>query len=255
MTALAQRANSAETTVRSITRAVDLLQLFDGHHPYRGLREAVELTGLPKTTVVRLLATLAGQGLVSERADGSYGLGAAFLRWVRLAQDRWQVGADVRAAMRALADECGETINLYVRQDVNRICIAQEEGSATVRSVVPLGVGLPLTVGAPAAVLLAEASESTLDALLTGERGDDLRVRVSDAAEKGYAVSHGEREQGASAVAAPVRGSRGQVVAALSVSGPTSRFTPERVRHYAKAAIRTASEITQLRLESVEANL
>lgn len=219
---------SADTGVRSVARVIELLALFDEHHPYRGLREIIDCTRLPKTTVVRLLATLSAQGLVNERSDGSFGLGAAFLRWVRLSQQMWQIGADVRAGMRSLADECGETINIYARQDTNRVCIAQEEALSTVRSVVPIGVPLPLAVGAPAAVLLGGVTPAELR--LIAERGavpvDQLQARVAAAAKQGYAVSHGEREMGASAVAAPIRGSRGQVIAALTVSGPTSRFTP-----------------------------
>lgn len=74
-------------------------------------------------------------------------------------------------------------------------------------------------------------------------------------AREGWVASHGEREFGASAVAVPLRGGRGQVVAALTVSGPTSRFTDERIRAYAAAAMGAAEQIAQVGLSTVEANL
>jgi DNA-binding IclR family transcriptional regulator len=244
----------ASDGVRSIARAVDLLALFDERHPRRQLRQIVELTGLPKTTVVRQLATLTRLGLVSDRGDSTYGLGAGFLRWVRLAQRVWDVGPEVRAVMRDLSDRCGETVNVYVRQDEQRICIAQEEGAATVRSVIPVGVPLPLSVGAPAMVLLAEAPPRLVEGL-AGDAAEELRGQIAEVAAAGWAVSHGEREFGASAVAAPLHGRDGRVLAALTISGPTSRFTDDRVAKHVGAAVAAAARISEIGLPDVELNL
>ena len=77
--------------MRSVIRALDLLNLFDHHRPFLTLREIVERSELPKTTVVRLLANLEARALVSVRSDGTYTLGAGMLRWVRMAAALWQV--------------------------------------------------------------------------------------------------------------------------------------------------------------------
>ncbi|MFI9625845.1 IclR family transcriptional regulator [Streptomyces sp. NPDC052042] len=244
--------------VRSVTRAAELLQLFDAHHPTRTLRELTELTGLPKTTVVRLLTTLTSLGLVASTGETVYSPGAGFLRWVRLSQSLWEVNAETRAVMRDLVDECGETANLYVRQDTHRVCIAQEEGTATVRSVVEVGVAMPLTAGAASKVLLGGVPASVFDDLAAKEAQVDieaLKGQVAAVSETGYAVTHGEREFGASSVAAPVRSKDGRIIAALSASGPTSRFTAERVGDYLPAVTRAAAQITNSGLGTVEAFL
>src|ERR1700730_17991590 len=111
----------ADGSVRSIARAVDVLALFDVEHPARQLREVVTATGLPKTTVVRLLATLYSLHLIVDRGDSSYGLGAGFLRWVSLAQSMWEVSTEARGIMAELVETCGETVNIYVRQKLHRI--------------------------------------------------------------------------------------------------------------------------------------
>ena len=86
----------ADGGVRSIARAVEVLELFDVEHPTRTLRELVASTGLPKTTVVRLLSTLDSLGLIADRGDSTFGVGAGFLRWVTLAQSMWEVSTETR---------------------------------------------------------------------------------------------------------------------------------------------------------------
>jgi DNA-binding IclR family transcriptional regulator len=241
--------------VRSIARAVDVLELFDLEHPIRQLRDLVMLTELPKTTVVRLLSTLESLGLIADRGDSSYGLGAGFLRWVKLSQSLWEISTQARQIMSRLVDACGETVNVYVRQDLNRLAIAQVEGTATVRSVVEVGVPYPLATGAGAKVLLGGAPEQVLRDLVAQRRDldlDALRNEVASIREAGYAVTHGERELGASAVAAPIVATDGRVIAALSASGPTSRFTADRVGRYVDAVTAAAREISAAGLGSVE---
>ncbi|WP_027502380.1 IclR family transcriptional regulator [Rhodococcus sp. UNC363MFTsu5.1] len=251
-------AGKVDGGVRSIARAVDVLQLFDVDHPRRTLREIVALTDLPKTTAVRVLATLDALGLIVDQRDSTYSLGAGFLRWVDLARSLWEVGADARRVMTRLVDTCGETVNVYIRQDLSRISIAQVEGTATVRSVVKTGVPYPLETGAAAKILLGGAPESVLRQLVECRADldvDSLRREVLGIRRAGYAVTHGERELGASAVAAPILSDDGRVLAALSIGGPTSRFTADRVDRYVEAVTESAAEVSSIGLGSVEAFL
>ncbi|MCZ4557674.1 IclR family transcriptional regulator [Rhodococcus maanshanensis] len=251
-------ADKVDGGVRSIARAVDVLRLFDLDHPRRTLREIVALTGLPKTTAVRVLATLDGLGLIVDLGDSSCSLGAGFLRWVDLAGSLWEVGADARRVMTRLVDMCGETVNVYIRRDLSRVSIAQVEGTATVRSVVKTGVPYPLESGAAAKILLGGAPESVLRHLVECRPDldfDSLRREVLGIRQAGYAVTHGERELGASAVAAPILSADGRVLAALSIGGPTSRFTADRVGRYVDAVAESAAEISSIGLGSVEAFL
>jgi DNA-binding IclR family transcriptional regulator len=160
--------------------------------------------------------------------------------------------------MRELVDELGETVNVYVRQGTNRVSIVQEEGSATVRSVIAVGVPMPLSAGATAKVLLTGAPESIYRDLAAVTPGLDtaaLERQVAGVREHGHAVTHGERELGASAAAAPIVNHEDRVIAALSVSGPTSRFTAERVGSYITALTEAAQRISKDGLGSVEAFL
>lgn len=239
-------------------RAVAILATFDAAHTTRSLREIVESTDLPKTTVVRLLDTLRAEGLVAGVGETSYIPGPVLLRWVRLADVVWEISTQAREVMRRLVDETGETANLYVRRDDCRVAIAQEAGTATVRSVVDVGRPMPIEAGATAKVLLGALEPAAVAELLpslSADALDALQRQIVMTRETGYAVTHGERELGASAVAAPILDPHGRIIAAVSISGPTSRFTADHVPGYVEAVTRASREITTVRLGTVEALL
>ena len=140
--------------------------------------------------------------------------------------------------MRELGAKHRETVNLYVLRDTSRVCVAQQESPRPLRHVVQVGDELPLWAGASAKVLLSDATDALLARVARRSPDGDshletLREWAAAARRDGYAVSHGEREEGLSAVAVPVTGRSGAVVAALALSGPSLRFTPERVAEFA----------------------
>lgn len=247
-----------EGTVRSVARVVGVLSLFDAENTSRELREIVQLTGLPKTTAVRLLGTLGSLGLIAQRADATYSVGPVFLRWVKLADSVWEVGRETRDIMSSLTEETGETVNVYIRRDLTRVSIAQSEGRTTVRSVVEVGVPYPLSAGAAAQILLGDASPDVFDQLAAKDDSravDALRREVTEVRQAGCALTHGQRELGASAVAAPILAADGRVLAALSATGPASRFTANRVGSYIDAVTGAAKRISEVGLGPVEAFL
>jgi len=121
-----------------------------------------------------------------------------------------------------LRDITGESVQLYRRDGIHRICIAAAEPTAGLRDTVPIGTRLPMTAGSGATVLAAWADPATQRAVLPTATFTE-RVLV-DVRRRGWAQSVAERETGVASVSAPVRDSAGQVVAAVSVSGPVDRM-------------------------------
>lgn len=245
---------AGDSSVRSVARTLDLLEQFDRRHPFLSLREIVDQSGLPKTTVVRLLANLEARALVSVRSDGRYTLGAGMLRWVRMSAALWEVSDQTRACMRRVVDAFGETVNVYVRQDNVRMSIAQEEGTNTVRNVIEVGSPMPLWAGSSAKVLLTAAPD-LIEELVEVNPDldvDALRAGVEAAREAGYAVSDGERERGATAVSAPILSTDGRLVAALTISGPSPRLNGARLEDAIRVVTDAAQEISGFGLGSVE---
>jgi DNA-binding IclR family transcriptional regulator len=240
--------------VRSVHRALDLLERFDDEHPVWTLADLTQSSGLPKTTVLRLIGTLESRGLVVATGPGRYSIGPGFLRWSRLSNAALQVPAVARSAMADLAETTGETVNLYIRLGRSRVCLAQTPGTLSVRHTIPVGVALPLWGGAAAAVLLSDPpllgpGPSVVDEIAAEspygvEHAKAMRSASEAVVRDGFAVTHGERELGASGVSAPVRRADGRVVAAVGVGGPTTRFNEERLPGYVDSVRRCARRIS-----------
>lgn len=252
----AEKPASGDAGVRSVTRVIDLLELFDSAHPVRSLKELVEGTSLPKTTVVRLVATMCARSVLSVRPDGTYCLGPSMLRWVRLAGKTWTPPDEVVAVMRQLSADTGETVNLYIRQGLSRVVVAQCESTATVRSVIPLGVPYPLWAGAAGKILLMSAPDLIDDVAADSPHGpgyaEKLRSAIEEGRERGYQMVHGERELGSTGLSFPIPNDRGTVVAALTLGGPTSRFTDDRVPRYVDFTRRAAAAISEIGLPGLD---
>lgn len=242
-------------SVRSVARAFQLLTLFDREHQQRHVRDLAALTAIPRTTVLRLLSTLESHGFVLQVAESTYQVGPGALRWFQLVQQAWAIPGNVQEAISAVRDKTGESVNIYVRQGNRRVSIGQAEGNRTVRSVVGIGVPLPLTEGSSGTILLAHAtSELVASVTSTSEAAKMLATKLESFSKDGFVVSHGERESGASSVSLPLRCTNGTTVA-LSISGPTSRFDEERIAEYIKTGVRAAKKIEKFGLGPVEALL
>jgi DNA-binding IclR family transcriptional regulator len=126
------------------------------------------------------------------------------------------------AVLPQLRETTGESVQLYRREGTSRVCVAALEPTAGLRDTVPVGARLPMTAGSGAKVLLAHSDAATQEAVLPTAMFTD-RV-LAEVRRRGWAQSVAEREPGVASVSAPVRDSRGVVVAAISVSGPIDRM-------------------------------
>ena len=121
-----------------------------------------------------------------------------------------------------LRDLTKESVQLYRRDGMQRVCVAASEPPSGLRNTVPVGTRLPMSAGSGAKVLAAWADPATQRAVLAEATFSErtlLEVR-----RRGWAQSIAEREPGVASVSAPVRNSTGEVVAAVSVSGPVDRI-------------------------------
>ena len=185
-----------------------------------GLAELCAKTGLPRATAHRLAVGLEVHRLLRRGSDGRWRPGAALAELAGGATDPLLDAAN--AVLPRLRDITGESVQLYRRDGMHRICVSAAEPPSGLRDTVPIGARLPMTAGSGAKVLAAWADPGTQRALLNdavfGERAL-LEVR-----RRGWAQSVAEREPGVASVSAPVRDGAGNVVAAVSVSGPIDRM-------------------------------
>jgi DNA-binding IclR family transcriptional regulator len=208
-----------------------------------GLAELCGRTGLPRATAHRLAVGLEVHRLLRRGSDGRWRPGAALAELAGRATDPL-LDAAVTVLPR-LRDITGESVQLYRRDGIQRICVAAAEPPSGLRDTVPVNARLPMTAGSGAKVLAAWADPATQRAVLAeAVYGERTLIEVR---RRGWAQSVAEREAGVASVSAPVRDGNGQVVAAVSVSGPIDRMGRRPGARWA-ADLLAAAEALQSRL-------
>lgn len=185
-----------------------------------GLAELCTRTGLPRATAHRLAVGLETHRLLRRGSDGRWRPGPALHELGNGALDPLLDAA--ASVLPRLRDLTGESVQLYRRDGLIRVCIAAAEPPSGLRDTVPVGARLPMTAGSGAKVLAAWADPATQRAVL-GEAVFGERILL-EIRRRGWAQSIAERESGVASVSAPVRDAGGNVIAAVSVSGPVERI-------------------------------
>lgn len=226
--------------IRSLQRAVDIVQCFTMEEGELSLTEISKKVNLAKSTVIRLLYTLEMNNFVErDPATFKYKLGKQLYFIGNIAGQSIEIRSAAKATMEKLRDQTKETVNLYVLDKESRVCVQQFESLQSIRHIVKIGEKLPLTLGAAGKVLLAYQSDDVIDKVINSEdpkrRKSDLMKELNLIVDECFAQSIDEREVGSSAIATPIFDVNGDVIAALSLSGPTSRFKKdviEEIRNY-----------------------
>lgn len=167
----------------------------------KSLNELQAATGLPRATAHRLAAALVVHGMLRRDADGRFDLGLDLAALGRVAASRFPLGVRSLPALRALRDDTGESVQLFVVDGDQRRCVVSLQSPHGLQWIVPEGVLLPLDRGSAGRVLSGEHSSA------------------------GWVESIEEREAGVASVSSAVRDGDGAIVAAVSVSGPVERLS------------------------------
>lgn len=243
--------------VETLNRAFSILDCFTQEHPSLGVRETARLLNLSTSATGRLMAALKDQGILSQNpTTRAYTLGARVLSWAGVYTATLDVRNVALPAIEALHNTSRETISLYVLEGNERICVERMESPENVRIVARIGRRLPLYAGSAGKVFLAFLPDARRQEILntialvpfTDHTIIDpaaLCQELEIIRSQGYAVSNGEWILEASGVAAPVFDRNGEVAAALTISGPTQRFTPEAVARYARQVSEVAHQISR----------
>ena len=207
-----------------------------------GLAELCQRTGLPRATAHRLAAGLEVHRLLARDATGRWQLGPGITELsARVDDPLLAAGAVVLPALR---EATGESVQLYRREGTERVCVAAAEPPAGLRDTVPIGARLPMTAGSAAKVLLAYSDPATVQAVLPSAIFDENAL--DDVRRHGWAQSVAEREPGVASVSAPVRGAYGEVIAAVSISGPIDRMGREPGTRWADQLLAASEDLTRL---------
>jgi DNA-binding IclR family transcriptional regulator len=241
--------------VQSVSRALRILEVL-ARAGEAGVSAIAAEIGVHKSTVSRLLGSLEEHEMVIQSYDrGKYRLSFGILRLAAAVPERLEITEQGHAVCERLAAAVGETVNIAVLRSNLAVYLDQVRGPAAVGTQNWIGEATPVHATASGKILLAYLGSRQRHEFLRAvelERYTDhtivsvaqLDAELEAARRLGYAVVAEEYEVGLNAVAAPVRDYTGDVVAALSVSGPVYRFTVDRMRAIVPELAASAAEIS-----------
>ncbi|GAB7387941.1 IclR family transcriptional regulator [Bacillaceae bacterium] len=239
---------------KTVVRTMDLLNLFLTH-PKLSLNEMAQLSGIPKTSVHRMVGSFEEMGFLKRDEEGKYSLGLLFLQFGQLVAERLEIRNIALKAMQTLRDEAKEAVNLVIKEGNEAVYIEKLETTEPVRVYTKIGRRAPLYAGACPRILLAFLPETEREQYIrdtelkpigmgTITDKERLRLVLAESRKSGYSVSHSELENYSSAVAAPIFDFSNQVVAGISIVGPSVRFQDDRLPALIEMVKRTAKEIS-----------
>lgn len=204
--------------VAAVDRALAILQAYRPGDEWLSLAELSRRTGLYKSTLLRLMASLErARMLLRLEGEARWRLGPALIGLGLMAEGRNGLLRDVvPPLLRRLAAETGESASFYIRDGDTRLCLLREEGRHSVRDQLPPGTRLPLDRGAAGHILSGRA--------------------------QGLVVTIGERDPELAAIAAPVRGAGGALLGALALSGTATRLRDAALRAPMEQAVARGAE-------------
>lgn len=251
---------SRAKNVQAVDRTLAILETLATHRGPVPLSVLAREVGLNVSTVHRLLHTLMGRGFVHQEPDsGRYKLGLKVFELGTAALS----ALDVRQAGRPILEEivrtCNETANLVVLDQDEVVYVDQVESSRQVKMIAKIGGRAPVYCTGSGKAILANLPPAEREALLarvelqrrTARTLTDpalLRREFEEIARLGYSLDLEEMEDGVRCVAAPVWNSFSRVVAAISVSGPSSRLTDELLEAKLIPVVRSAARQLSRRL-------
>jgi DNA-binding IclR family transcriptional regulator len=242
------------TATRTSLRIVEALKRLDG----AGATAVANDLDMAKSTVHNHLQTLEDEGYITDEGS-AYHVGLRFLELGAYKRNRMDIYEKARPEVASLAEKTGEMANAAVEEHGEGVYIARAEGTEAVSVDTYAGKRVNLHCTALGKTILAELPEERVDDII-GTHGlpartdntitdrTELKAELADIRERGHAYDREERLPGLRCVAAPVTSEDGEPVAALSVSGPTSRIKGDRFHEEIPEMLQSAVNVVEINL-------
>ncbi|MFS8202293.1 IclR family transcriptional regulator [Streptomyces sp. CWNU-52B] len=242
-----------DRSVQSVDRAVSILQMLAKHGP-SGVTEVADELGVHKSTVFRLLATLESRGMVEQDAErGRYRIGYTVAELAGGVGKVSDLASLSRPICHELAAATGDTVNVAIRDGYDVISIGQAIGSA-IMSIDWVGQRSPMHATSAGKLFMARMPPDEIAELFAKRPKqytprtivDPVRLaaELETVRERGYATTSEEHEIGLAAIAAPIHDLKGQLIAAVSLSGPTFRINEETRPDLAELVLEAGAKIS-----------
>ncbi|WP_138754408.1 IclR family transcriptional regulator [Paenibacillus sinopodophylli] len=242
-----------------ISKAIQLLDLLlpQGKEKELSVTEMSRELGMPVQSVHRILGSLMEHGFVAQNArTKKYKLGLSIMEYGFLMWDSLMLRTVARPFMEELSQKTKETVYLATRENAEGVYIDSVDSPQILKISEPIGLKLPLFIGASNRVILAYLPRKTQESILAEVDWDNvpslkplseayIEEEILIIHRQGYAITEGEATEGTTGIAAPIFSYENRVIGSLNTAGPTFRFTEETVRKYSLLVKKYADAISE----------
>lgn len=252
-------------TLNTVDKVGKVLDLFTLERPDWGVSEVSAELGMPRSSAHAMLSSLVDIGILQWRPGGRYRIGWRVLELAEVRRRSLDIRGATRPVLENLTATFGETCHVAVRDHDHALYIDKVVGNhnITVQGA-RLGARLPLYCTGVGKVLLASEGDNEIAEYLatvdlqrftpsTITDPEEIREELAAIRRKGYSSDLGEAIEDVYCFAAPIRSDLGDVVGALSMSAPASRFDKNRAK-YLKAVQEAAAEASRALVDSAFAH-
>lgn len=243
--------------VQSVERTLTILEVLSDYDNGIGITEISEKVDLHKSTVYRLLFTLINKGYVEQDEETSkYKITFKLFELGSKKVEKLDLLNCSKPYTKALMESVNEVVHLVIREDAEIIYIDKVEANNTISMSSRIGKRIPMYCTATGKAILAFLPEDEVLKVwnnskiikLTENTNTDFilfKKELETIREKGYAIDDEENEMGVRCVGAPIFNINGEIISALSVSGPKLRVTDDKIDFISKEVIKYANMISE----------
>ena len=247
---------SPTDSLSSVEKTLRLLKSFDGQNPVWRVGELAETLGFSKSTVSRLIQTLVDEEFLAPDSDGpGYRLGSALLALGGNYVSDSELYNEVAPVLNKLVLETGESAHIAIRNKHKVLYLNKQIGLYYSDIKTQVGSINPSHATSSGKVLLAYSPEETVEVILNSDleaftehtltNPIKLAKQLDKVRQQGYATSMEELSYGNYSIAAPVFDYENKVVCAITIVGPVSRLTKEKLERFCKLIVRSAKEASE----------
>lgn len=236
----------------SITKAITILNCFSYENPRLRLKDISAITGINQPTAYRLLNTLKEFNLI-EQHEVNYSLGRGFLKYEGIVLNSMEIRRICLPYLEELSNNLKLNVNLAVLDDNEVIYVARAETPYCTYGYFHIGMRRPIYCTALGKVLVCKTPEVVSEVfkrdvnrytLNTITDADTFLKEIEKVSLQGYAVDLEEWNNGINCIAAPLYDATGKIIAGISISGPTSMYSVERLMEYVPILIDYANRLS-----------
>ncbi|RHW36703.1 IclR family transcriptional regulator [Lysinibacillus yapensis] len=248
--------NSQANLLSSVKNTLKILKAFSMDTPQKGVRELANELDLGKSSVQRILATLASEGFVKKNNESNkYELGVSVLELSSIVLGHLDLHKEALPIIKRLVENWKETAHLAILEEMQVVYLCKIESTNSIKVITHSGLQNPPHCTSSGKLLLAHSNPTVIEHVIknglkkftqnTITDPEIFRKELAFIYARGYSVSNEELNPGVITISAPVRNYNGNVIAAINFAGPKHRFTKQRIELLAKELIHAGNMISE----------